>query len=103
MGRLIIYEGTDEEIRKYLSTLTSQSYSAGSGQPTASTTPNGNEQKNDFDQIAQAFWSRINGVAASGLKGQYDTMIAWLKHDGVLELSQLWKASGVKNQHDYGE
>jgi len=104
MGRLIIYEGTaaDDEIRKYLSSLMVQGQAMESASPVASGAANGTRQKNVFDQIAQAFCARIAEVAATGLKGQYNAMAAWLKNDGMIELSQLWKASGVKNQHDYG-
>ncbi len=99
MGRLIIYEGSDEEIRKYLSSLPLQQY----GQPPlgVGTTPNGKGQAH-LHQIAQAFRKRLEETAAGGRKGQLHAVTAWLKQNGSIELTQLWKASGVRSQHDYG-
>ena len=100
MGRLIIYEGSDEEIRKYLSSLPMHTQSGltpsdAGGTPTA-------KGPDHLDQIAQAFRKKLDDAAADGRKGQINAMTAWLKQNGSIELTDLWKASGVKNQHDYG-
>ena len=101
MGRLIIYEGSDEEIRKYLSSVPPQVHSAPMAPNAQASAQNGTGQS-QFDQIAQAFRKRLDGAAADGRKGQIKAMTAWLKQGGSIELTELWQASGVKNQHDYG-
>jgi hypothetical protein len=101
MGRLIIYEGSDEEIRKFLSSLPVHAgalNATGTGQLPVI----GNTNPTHWDQIAQAFQKQIRKTAAGGRKGQLNAILAWLKHDGAIELTALWQASGVKNQHDYG-
>ena len=100
MGRLIIYEGSDEEIRKYLSSFPMHTPSgptppSGAGIPTA-------KSSDHLDQIAQAFRKQLEEAAAGGRKGQINALTAWLKQNGSIDLTDLWKASGVKNQHDYG-
>lgn len=101
MGRLIIYEGSDEEIRKYLSSLPQQSAPAQPPQNGSSAPPSG-KSSTQFDAIAQAFRKRLDEAAAQGRKGQKEAILAWLRRDGVIDLTDLWKASLVKNQHDYG-
>jgi hypothetical protein len=101
MGRLIIYEGSDEEIRKFLSSLPQQSNSASFNANNSGTAPNG-KASSHLDAIARAFRQRLDDAASNGRSGQLNAMLAWFKHNGVIELTELWKASGVANQHDYG-
>ncbi|MFI5116860.1 MAG: hypothetical protein ACHP8B_09190 [Terriglobales bacterium] len=100
MGRLIIYEGSDEEIRKYLFSLPTHTPS-GPTPPTISGAPTANGSDH-LDLIARAFRKQLEEAAADGRKGQMNALTAWLKQNGSIELTELWKASGVKNQHDYG-
>lgn len=100
MGRLIIYDGSDEEIRKYLSSLPAQIHPAAAA-PNAHAAANGKSSAH-FEQIAMAFRRRLDEAAAVGRKGQLNAMKAWLHRGGSIDLTELWKASGVANQHDYG-
>jgi hypothetical protein len=102
MGRLIIYEGSDEEIRKYLSSmpLHTQMSTVASNGGSASKATDGSSSA--WDQIAADFLTRLDGAASDGHPGQKKAVLAWLRQNGEIELSSLWKASGVKNQHDYG-
>jgi hypothetical protein len=101
MGRLIIYEGSDEEIRKFLSSLPQQSHSASFNSTGSGTATNG-KGSSHLDAIAVAFRQRLDEAASNGRDGQLNAMLAWLKRNGSIELTELWKASGVANQHDYG-
>jgi hypothetical protein len=98
MARLIIYEGSDEEIRKYLASLPPP---LPEGTNLSGIATNGNGQSH-WDNIAEAFRKRLHETAAGGRTGQLKALTAWLQKDGSIELTQLWKASGVKTQHDYG-
>lgn len=98
MGRLIIYEGSDEEIRKYLSSLPQVETHRSDANPGLVS----NGKSSQFDAVAQAFFKRLTEAAAEGRKGQMSAMTAWLKRGGSIDLTELWQASGVKNQHDYG-
>ena len=102
MGRLIIYEGSDEEIRKYLSSmpLHIQMGTFASNGGSASKATDGSSST--WDQIAVDFHRRLEGAASNGHAGQKKAVLAWLRQNGEIELSSLWKASGVNNQHDYG-
>ncbi len=101
MARLIIYEGSDEEIRRYLSSMPQQSNSAHPAPNVPNAMQNG-KGSSQFDAIAQGFRKRLDEAAAEGRKGQKEAILAWLRRDGVIDLTDLWKASLVKNQHDYG-
>ena len=100
MGRLVIYEGSDEEIQRFLTSLP-QHVDVQPAQ-THGGAGAGNGRGAQWDAIAQAFHNRLQEAAAYGRKGQMNAMIAWLRSNGSIELSKLWGASGVANQHDYG-
>lgn len=100
MGRLMIYEGSDEEIRKFLSSL--PAHSTWANPVDAAPQPSGTGSSSHLDHIARSFRRLVDEAAANGREGQLNTMIAWLKAGGSIELSDLWPASGVKNRHDYG-
>ncbi len=100
MGRLIIYEGSDEEIRRFLTSLP-QHVDVQPAPAHGGAGPS-NGRGAQWDAIAQAFHNRLQEAAAYGRKGQMNAMIAWLRSNGSIELSKLWGASGVANQHDYG-
>jgi hypothetical protein len=51
--------------------------------------------------VARRFAEYVNNAAAAGNKSQQNAMLAWLKDNGEIYLVKLWKAAGVRNQHDY--
>jgi hypothetical protein len=91
------YDGTDERILELVSSLVSGSGKAG-GQPIVPLTTN---TSSTWDEIARRFAQYIDNAAASGNQSQKNAMLAWLKADGEIHLVRLWKAAGVKVQHDY--
>jgi hypothetical protein len=102
MGRLIIYEGSDEEIRKYLSSMPIQTQMNGLTSNGGSTSKETGGAISAWDQIALAFRRRLEEAVSNGHAGQKNAVLIWLKHNGEIDLSLLWKASGVKSRHDYG-
>jgi hypothetical protein len=92
---IIKFEGSEEEISRFLV----QNGHNMSPLPAGS---KGSQPANGmWDQVASKFESLIKKTAAAGRPGQRDAMLAWLKAGGSIELTKLWKAAGVKAQHDY--
>jgi hypothetical protein len=92
------YDGSDEKIIELVSKLVS-----GNGGSHTSPAPISVKavESNTWDDIARRFAQHINAAAAAGNPGQKNAMMAWLKADGEILLTKLWKAAGVKVQHDY--
>jgi hypothetical protein len=92
---ILKYEGTEEEISRFLAQnghgLAAPKVSTATGQPASGI----------WDQVATKFEKYIRMTAAAGRPGQKNAMLTWLKADGKTELTKLWKAAGVKSQHDY--
>ena len=95
----IHYDGADEKILELVSRLLAN---ANSGtQPSTTANSHAGNPPSAWDQIARQFTQHVATAAAYGNPGQKNAMTAWLKEDGEILLSKLWKASGVKAQHDY--
>ena len=92
------YDGSDEKIIELVSKLVS-----GNGGNQASPAPISTNavEPITWDEVAHRFAEYINSAAASGNPGQKNAVMAWLKADGEILLTKLWKAAGVKVQHDY--
>jgi hypothetical protein len=92
------YEGSDEQIRDLVSKLipTPDAASATTVRPTI-----GHNGPGTWDLIAEKFERSLSATAANGKPGQKRAVEAWLRVGGSIELTKLWKAAGVKNQHDY--
>lgn len=92
---IIKYEGTEEEVLRF----TAQN---GSAVCASATSPAGTHQTHGaWDHVASEFERKLKRTAAAGRPSQRDAMLAWLKAGGNIELTKLWKAAGVKAQHDY--
>jgi hypothetical protein len=91
---IVKYEGSEEEVLRFM---------AQNGHAVhTSTASTGTHQANGiWDQVASKFESLLKKTAAGGRPGQRNAMLAWLKASGSIELTKLWKAAGVKAQHDY--
>jgi hypothetical protein len=98
--RIIEYEGTDEQILKLLSQGSSQMHSA--SPVSINGGRNGGTNPSVWEDVAKKFHKHISDTAAWGRGSQNKAMLAWLKHDGEIDLTVLWKASGVKTQHHFG-
>jgi hypothetical protein len=92
------YDGSDEKIIELVSKLVAGN--GGSKVSNASTAASA-AGSSGWDDIARRFAEHVNAAAANGNSSQKDAMTAWLKSDGVIPLTKLWKAAGVKRQHDY--
>lgn len=92
------YDGSDERIMELVSKLVSGNGAPQS--PKASGTDNESEPS-AWSEVARRFADNINSAAAHGSPSQKNAMSAWLKADGEIALTKLWKAAGVKTQHDY--
>jgi hypothetical protein len=92
------YDGTDERILELVSSLV-----AGNGAAHVPAAPRSNNANSPstWDEIARRFADYISAAAAAGNQSQKNAMMAWLKSDGEIHLVKLWKAAGVKVQHDY--
>jgi hypothetical protein len=93
------YDGSDERIIELVSQLVSGN--SGGKTHTIAPSPNNGSGSTTWDDVARRFAENINSAAASGNPSQKDAMTAWLKADGEILLTKLWKAAGVKKQHDY--
>jgi hypothetical protein len=91
---IVKYEGTEEEVLRFMA----QNGSAASA-PTAALAPN--QGHGAWDHVAGKFERKLKKTAAAGRPSQRDAIVAWLKAGGSIELTKLWKAAGVKTQHDY--
>lgn len=92
---IIKYEGSEEEVLRFMA----QNGHTVAASATAST---GTHRVNGiWDQVASKFERKLKKTAAAGRPSQRDAMLAWLKAGGSIELTKLWKAVGVKTQHDY--
>ncbi len=93
---IIKFEGSEEEIARFL---------AQNGHTVAvpqGTSPKDGRQTNGmWDQVANRFERYVSQTAAAGRPGQKNAMLTWLRAGGHVELTRLWKAAGVKAQHDY--
>jgi hypothetical protein len=99
--RIIEYEGSDEEILKLLTQHTSPVHSISSG--VANGERNGDSTDlSVWESVAKKFQKYVSDTAAWGRESQNKAMLAWLEHNGEIDLATLWKASGVKAQHDFG-
>jgi hypothetical protein len=98
--RIIEYEGTEEEIRRLMMHGTPQLHSASPVPSNGSR--NGGANSSVWEDIAKKFHKHISDTAAWGLGSQNKAMLAWLKRDGEIDLTTLWKAAGVKTQHHFG-
>lgn len=92
------YEGSDEQIRDLVSKLIPAQDAATTTTAKPTTGPNGSST---WDLIAKRFERAVSAAAANGKPGQKSGMEAWLRVGGSIELTKLWKAAGVRNQHDY--
>jgi hypothetical protein len=92
------YDGSDERIMELVSKLVSGN---GGSQPKAAPSSNNGNAPSTWDDVARRFAEYIDSAAAYGSPSQKDAMTAWLKADGEILLTKLWKAAGVKRQHDY--
>lgn len=96
--KIIEYTGSEEEVLRFLAQHNhpAQAVTTASSAPTVPPHANGM-----WDQVATKFEKYIRKTAAEGRPGQNNAMRAWLQMDGDIELTRLWKAAGVKTQHDY--
>jgi hypothetical protein len=86
------YDGSDPEIMQALSGV-----GAALGGSTAHSVHNNSRQSSKpVERIASEFAGYVS--QRDNLK---NVMLAWLRHDGKISLSELVKISGVKKQHDY--
>lgn len=90
------YDGTDERILEVVSKLVGRN-----GVLPAHSAPATASVPSTWDEIARRFAEYLNAAAAAGNHSQKNAMLAWLKNDGEIHLVKLWKAAGVKAQHDY--
>ena len=97
--RIIEYEGTDDEILRLLR----QGASSGVANPNGETTSNnGGNHNGAWDKVALKFAKHVSDTAAWGRAGQQKAMRAWLsQRNGEIAFKELWKAAGVKTEHDY--
>ena len=93
------YDGSDDQIIELVSKLVSGN--VGSKTQTAAPSPNNGSGPSTWDDVARRFAEHVNSAAADGNPSQKEAMVAWLKADGEILLAKLWKAAGVKKQHDY--
>jgi hypothetical protein len=92
---IIKYEGSEEEVLRFMA---QNGHTVGA----AAATPAGAQQTNGiWNQVASKFERKLKKTAAAGRPSQRDAMLAWLRAGGSIELTKLWKAAGVKAQHDY--
>jgi hypothetical protein len=92
---IIKFEGSEEEVLRFMA-------QNGHGVATSQATSTGTQQVNGiWDQVASKFERYIKKTVAAGRPAQRDALLAWLRADGKIELTKLWKAAGVKVQHDY--
>jgi hypothetical protein len=99
--RIIEYEGSDEQILKLLTQGTSHIPSASAGTAVGGRN-GGGESPSLWDGVAKKFHKYVSDTAAWGKTSQNKAMLAWLQNDGKIDLTLLWKSSGVKAQHDFG-
>lgn len=98
--RIIEYEGSDEQILKLLMRSAPHESSI-EPVPPANGKQNG-ANNSVWEAVAKKFNKYLSETADRGRAGQKKAMLKWLEHDGVIDLATLWKASGVKAQHDFG-
>ena len=93
---IIKYEGSEEEVLRFIA-------QNGHGVAAASSAglPGAKHANGMWDQIASKFERLLKKTAAAGRASQLNAMMAWLKAGGNIELTKLWKAAGVRAQHDY--
>lgn len=97
--RIIEYEGSDDQILKLLTQGAALGIATPRSDPQSNNGSNGNSV---WDGIARKFAKHVSDTAAWGRTGQKKAMEAWLaRKNGEIELTALWKAAGVKTQHDY--
>jgi hypothetical protein len=90
------YEGDDEQIAQMVGRLISSEKAVKSpGEPS---TTNGSSM---WDTVSTRFERLVSSTAAEGRPSQKQAIVAWLRDGGEIELTKLWKAAGVKAQHDY--
>lgn len=90
------YEGTDEQIQQLVSRLVSADKAVD-----ATEVSGGSNSSSAWDKVAARFERSVSRTAGRGRPAQKHAMLAWLRSDGRIELTKLWKAAGVKAQHDY--
>ncbi|MCU1303638.1 MAG: hypothetical protein JWQ87_3922 [Candidatus Sulfotelmatobacter sp.] len=96
----IHYSGDDKRILELVTNLVSGN--GGGGQnPPPDGDGNGGSGDGSWDGIAMKFAGYVAKADAEGNPAQQNAMLAWLKADGEIHLSKLWKAAGVRVQHDY--
>jgi hypothetical protein len=113
------YDGSDEHILDLLSRLVANG-GPQTGSKVAATIDNsvgnGNKSERDHpenggkrdqasaldDATARRFADYVKQAAAYGSPSQQKAMLAWLKADGEILFSKLWKASGVTSERNYG-
>ena len=95
------YDGSDEQIMKLVSQLLATN---GGGQLRSTPKANGKTgmASSSFNEVTTNFAQYVNDADAYGMPGQKKAMLAWLNADGEILLAKLWKAAGVKSQHDFG-
>ena len=111
MPRVIIYDGTNEEINEFLSSLPTTTYTDASkanerdvtsGNTSKTNSPDANSTDTiDLDKVARDFHARIVQAAAYGRKEQLNTMTRWLQLNGEIASPEIWQAAGVASLHAY--
>jgi len=91
------YDGSDERILDLISKLASDN----GGRQVPKALISDDSESGAWNEVARRFTENINSAAAYGSPSQKNAMLAWLKADGEIGLTKLWKAAGVKTQHDY--
>ena len=92
---IIKYEGSEDEVLRFMA-------QNGHGAAASQVSSTGVQQAGGIlDQVASTFERHIKKTADGGRPGQRNAMMAWLRAGGSIELTRLWKAAGVKSQHDY--
>jgi hypothetical protein len=93
------YDGSDERILDLVSKLIGAN--GGSQAPALTPRSQNGTESSTWDDVARQFAEHVNSAADSGHPGQKNAMTAWLRADGEIPLTKLWKAAGVEKQHDY--
>jgi hypothetical protein len=100
--RIIEYEGSDEQIMKILTQGEAPQIHSSLGGTNGNERNGGGVNPSIWEGIAKKFQKYVSETAAWGHVSQNKAMLAWLQHDGDIELTTLWKAAGVKSQHSFG-
>jgi hypothetical protein len=94
------YDGSDERILHLVTELLRRQSGA---QPSSFLAPDigGSSLTSMWDEVARRFAKYVSAAAAAGNHSQKNAIIAWLRSGGEIELVRLWRAAGVRAQHDH--